>query len=330
MQWEARIKVRKISKISRAISNITLIATDAGMEEAISKTAEETLSKMGFSQHSNAGQLETGFASSVVSTLEEKTLAEQQQESEGNDNAIVRNQTIDEGYLEESNSVHYQNGGSTSSNLLPHDGLLSGAPANAKSLSIDKEALSRSSKSDVSDEEQAPLGARATMRDNRGKSRRKNAWTVPTTKPQVGPQDFEDPISDAFWKNIWVASAAHNVGIFLRSMAMLLIISCLKTEIYRKVFHAIPDDHVSTWKQYKEFIAHHDRLSKPVSLFDCSSCRCVQLTLGGTDSRKPKRRTSCAHTIRVGRRWNACLTGVRYDVRDEQGRWRRMPSNPSE
>jgi hypothetical protein len=38
----------------------------------------------------------------------------------------------------------------------------------------------------------------------------------------------------------------------------------VQTEIYRKVFHAVPDDLVSTWKQYKEFILHHERLNKPV------------------------------------------------------------------
>jgi len=36
------------------------------------------------------------------------------------------------------------------------------------------------------------------------------------------------------------------------------------TEIYRKVFHAVPDDLVTTWKQYKEFVSYHDRLSQPV------------------------------------------------------------------
>lgn len=40
----------------------------------------------------------------------------------------------------------------------------------------------------------------------------------------------------------------------------------LQTEIFRKVFHAIPDDLVTTWKQYKEFIVHHERLNKPVSV----------------------------------------------------------------
>ncbi|OBZ68849.1 hypothetical protein A0H81_11088 [Grifola frondosa] len=37
----------------------------------------------------------------------------------------------------------------------------------------------------------------------------------------------------------------------------------MQTEIYRKVFHAIPDDLVTTWKQYKEFVLHHERLNRP-------------------------------------------------------------------
>ncbi|KAG1829755.1 phospholipase D [Suillus variegatus] len=60
-------------------------------------------------------------------------------------------------------------------------------------------------------------------------------WTVSIPAPHVDPEGFEDPISDAFWKNVWIACATYN------------------TEIYRKVFHAIPDDHISTWKHYKEF-----------------------------------------------------------------------------
>jgi len=62
----------------------------------------------------------------------------------------------------------------------------------------------------------------------------------------VAFNDFEDPVCDAFWKDIWVASSVHN------------------TEIYRKVFHAIPDDLISTWKQYTEFVAYHDRFTKPM------------------------------------------------------------------
>ncbi|KAF9454771.1 phospholipase D [Macrolepiota fuliginosa MF-IS2] len=80
------------------------------------------------------------------------------------------------------------------------------------------------------------------QRQRTGKSGTK--WTVSTSRPRVNPDGFEDPISDAFWKNVWVVSATYN------------------TEIYRKVFHAIPDDTVTTWKRYKEFVAYHDRLRK--------------------------------------------------------------------
>jgi len=72
-------------------------------------------------------------------------------------------------------------------------------------------------------------------------------WTLPTPAPHVDPYGFDDPISEQFWKNMLVACAVHN------------------TEIYRKVFRAVPDDIITTWKQYKEFVAHHERLSKPVS-----------------------------------------------------------------
>lgn len=52
-------------------------------------------------------------------------------------------------------------------------------------------------------------------------------------------------------------------------MIELLMTVVVKTEIYRKVFHAIPDDTVTTWKRYKEFVAYHDRLRKPVSRPHC-------------------------------------------------------------
>lgn len=46
----------------------------------------------------------------------------------------------------------------------------------------------------------------------------------------------------------------------------------LQTEIFRRVFRVVPDDLVTTWKHYKDFVAYHERLLKPVrdcSYFDC-------------------------------------------------------------
>ena len=37
-------------------------------------------------------------------------------------------------------------------------------------------------------------------------------WTLPTPTPKVDPHGFEDPISDEFWKKVWMGCAVHNVG----------------------------------------------------------------------------------------------------------------------
>lgn len=38
------------------------------------------------------------------------------------------------------------------------------------------------------------------------------------------------------------------------------------------MFHAVPDDLVTTWKQYKDFILHHERLNKPVRAHRLRNC----------------------------------------------------------
>ena len=53
--------------------------------------------------------------------------------------------------------------------------------------------------------------------------------------------------------------------VFVQTFTLFCIELYRQTEIYRKVFHAIPDDLITTWKQYKDFMAHHERLNKPVS-----------------------------------------------------------------
>ncbi|KAF8158304.1 hypothetical protein B0H34DRAFT_769482 [Crassisporium funariophilum] len=244
-------------------------AVHAGAETTSTKTAK-ILRSMGLAHNSIAqssgdatieeerkdfnrsGQKETGFASSVVPTLEEKMLIEgrpphnQVDEEKDKDKSKLRDQTIEEESESESvsqNGKRAPNGGSHEPRT--DDNVLYGAPANAKSPSVDNEPPARSLKDDVDEEEAAAPGARQTLRNNLGSKSGRKTWTVPTLKPKVDADDFEDPISDAFWNNIWVASAVHN------------------TEIYRKVFHAIPDDLITTWKQYKEFVTHHERLNKP-------------------------------------------------------------------
>ncbi|KAF8120583.1 phospholipase D [Boletus edulis] len=90
-----------------------------------------------------------------------------------------------------------------------------------------------------------------TQRRQRHLQEAKGKQPGATPAPHIDPDCFEDPISDEFWEDVWVMCAEHN------------------TEIYRKVFHAIPDDTVTTWKQYKHFIAYHERFTKTAK--PCSS-----------------------------------------------------------
>ncbi|KAG1822931.1 uncharacterized protein BJ212DRAFT_1331537 [Suillus subaureus] len=94
--------------------------------------------------------------------------------------------------------------------------------------------------------ENTATGTRTLLRKHPASKVGNKTSAVPIL-PHVNPEGFEDPISDAFWKNVWNACAVHN------------------TEIYRKVFHSVPDDLIATWKQYKEFVIHHERFSKPAT-----------------------------------------------------------------
>ncbi|KIL67865.1 hypothetical protein M378DRAFT_185469 [Amanita muscaria Koide BX008] len=117
----------------------------------------------------------------------------------------------------------------------------SGAPANAgERLEVAERPSNQSLNQSA---EASSRRARSFLRHDSNRSSTK-AWTLPTRRPQVEPRVFEDPIVDSFWKDIWVASAIHN------------------TEIYRKVFYAVPDDLVTTWKQYKDFVSYHERTQK--------------------------------------------------------------------
>ncbi|CAO1614671.1 unnamed protein product [Jaminaea pallidilutea] len=71
-----------------------------------------------------------------------------------------------------------------------------------------------------------------------------NPWSPPLSVPQVTLECFQDPVSDAFYEDVWLAAAIHN------------------TQIYRKVFRCVPDDTVTTWGEYKAFMAWSERLSK--------------------------------------------------------------------
>ncbi|KAF9242554.1 phospholipase D [Melanogaster broomeanus] len=123
------------------------------------------------------------------------------------------------------------------------NGEASGAPA-TKNTQTDDEHQHSTSAVSTSNEETSVPRARSMSRKHLSNAENQ-AWDLPAPAPYVDPDGFEDPISDELWKNVWVACAKHN------------------TEIYRKVFHAIPDDTVTNWKRYMDFVAHHERFTKP-------------------------------------------------------------------
>ncbi|KAF8208791.1 hypothetical protein K438DRAFT_1667027 [Mycena galopus ATCC 62051] len=208
------------------------------------------------------GNLVEGFASAMVPTLEEKTVMEHRPAEEKADDAPIADklqhanaasEAGDDVAQDDSYFSDKENGDTPAQEKgkppqpRTDNGDLFGAPADASNTAKtdDQPPHARSGVDDASEEEKAAPGARSILRRHLAAKLGSKTWTLPIPRPKVDPNGFEDPICDAFWKDVWVASATHN------------------TEIYRKVFHAIPDDLVTTWKQYKEFVVHHERMNKP-------------------------------------------------------------------
>jgi phospholipase D1/2 len=160
------------------------------------------------------GKEVNGFANSIVPTPEEQTVAEHRPQNgriDVSSNGEVEHQTVDEKHNVAKKSMHYANG--TTNGIIPEarveDGTLFGTPANAATSPRTDERPPRASGevNDADEAEKAPPGARATIQ----KHPNHKIWAPLTPKPRVDPDGFEDPISDAFWNKVWVASAAHNV-----------------------------------------------------------------------------------------------------------------------
>ncbi|KAI8978828.1 phospholipase D [Trametes punicea] len=259
--------------------DLSVLMRKAGLKtKGADATAGDRFLKEEREMYTHSGEKEHGFPSAVVPTLEEKIILEKRPPKERATAPSIQ-ESLDEEHnnARENGDAHAQtgdlpngdtgkamNGSARTTNGDAHPveppqarletGELYGAPARASVDPVhdNQPPSARSAKNDTDDEENQAPGARATLRKHLAAKLGNKQWQLPTPAPFVDPYGFEDPICDAFWKDVWVASAVHN------------------TEIYRKVFHAIPDDLVTTWKQYKEFIVHHERLNKPVKEHDAS------------------------------------------------------------
>ncbi|KZT60114.1 phospholipase D [Calocera cornea HHB12733] len=180
------------------------------------------------------GRDKQGFASSVVPTLEEKVISERlPKHAESGDIALRDMSEVPErtpnGKLESEDKD------------VPRDvEELFGAPA----LAAEGDVQAPGELNPMQQENMA-MPARQVLRKHLDAKIRAHPWNVPTPAPIVDPNGFLDPVCPEFFEDVWIAGAVHN------------------TEIYRKVFRCVPDDLVTTWKQYKEYCAWQERLDRP-------------------------------------------------------------------
>ena len=117
------------------------------------------------------------------------------------------------------------------------DGELYGAPADASRdpKTDDQPPHAISGKNDATETEEKAVHARAEIRRHLSTKFNPKAWTLPTSTPKVDPHGFEDPISDEFWKKVWMACAVHNVK-------ALVVIRC---RVSLRFFSPLPDRDLS-------------------------------------------------------------------------------------
>lgn len=167
-------------------------------------TGDEKFLEEERTDYDESGKKEPGFASHAIPTLEEKTLQEQRPRKDSTDQDDLASESSSSAHTERASDAR----GSQIDDDTSHDmRTTSGASSNMKSPISDTETTPRTETGDDNkDYFKAAIRDTATT-----KATGRNHWTVPTKRPAIDKDDFEDPISDSFWKDRWVASAAHNV-----------------------------------------------------------------------------------------------------------------------
>ncbi|KAG6868613.1 hypothetical protein C0993_000416 [Termitomyces sp. T159_Od127] len=178
-------------------------------EKVASSTAGDDILKAERKTFTREGQEVPGFASSMVPTLEEKTVGEGRPPTEQRQKSSKQEIDTGEGMAGCDVSAQRPHKLVTEDRDSPPrtgDRTLYGAPADASwsPQTDDQPPHTQSGVNDANKEEQVAVEARASIRVSM------KAWKMKTPRPKVEVDGFEDPISDAFWKNVWVASAVHN------------------------------------------------------------------------------------------------------------------------
>ncbi|WWD04615.1 hypothetical protein V865_002686 [Kwoniella europaea PYCC6329] len=222
------------------------------------------------------GRETAGFASSMVPTLEEKTVFERRpsgthangkplfdvlEESEGGHGTISDGHgspSLEEAKVPEhakkdtlisDDNPSARKAGAPTILSKPNETELYGTTANTYIPDEVKEGTKNdteetSEKSPKGGQDSAAIKARKTLRKHLNARVQVSPWNMPTPTPKINPNRFHDPLDERFWKDMWVAVAVHN------------------TEIFRKVFRCVPDDLVTSWAQYKAFANHAEKFNK--------------------------------------------------------------------
>ncbi|GMK58130.1 hypothetical protein CspeluHIS016_0501620 [Cutaneotrichosporon spelunceum] len=173
------------------------------------------------------GKVIQGFASSVVPTLEERSIAARyptgQAGDAGPDNdrasADARAHPNDASAANEARRTGKNKDDVEEDDPIPYDG-------------------------PVSQKDYEAVKIRRALRPYLNAKPDSGRWSMPTPAPKIDPNRFHDPLDDAFWNNMWVDVAVHN------------------TQIFRKVFRCVPDDLATTWTQYKAYQNHEAKFKK--------------------------------------------------------------------
>ncbi len=154
------------------------------------------------------GKEKPGFASSEVPTIEERIIAEKRPQTPQLSCTTHQSDPKHEDHQPSDRTAKEVN----SADAPEAQMMENQEPATNGSSLNNEHRVSFDSKQEK--EEQEGSSRQGTIRRQRT-SKSKNKWTVPIPRPRVETDGFEDPISDAFWKDTWIASAAYNVrGLF--------------------------------------------------------------------------------------------------------------------
>lgn len=75
----------------------------------------------------------------------------------------------------------------------------------------DRPPNSRQGQDEASEAEKSGAAARRQIRKHLAVKTGAKPYTLPVPKPEIDPHGFGDPLDPAFFKDVWMTTAAHNV-----------------------------------------------------------------------------------------------------------------------